>query len=41
MQHPVHRLANPDDALGLAATGKGLLGHLVHKPSLGSTGEAV
>jgi hypothetical protein len=37
MQRPVHRLADPDDAVGLATTGKGLLGQLVHEPSLGST----
>jgi hypothetical protein len=40
MQGPAHGLADPDDALGLPAAGKGLLGHLVHELSLGSTGEA-
>ena len=39
MQRPAHRLADPDDAVRLATTGKGLLGQLVHEPSLGSTDE--
>jgi hypothetical protein len=39
MQRPAHRLADPDDALGLAAAAESLFGHLVHRPSLGSTGE--
>ena len=39
MQRPAHRLADPDDAVGLATAGKGLLGQLVHQSSLGSTDE--
>jgi hypothetical protein len=35
MQRPAHRLADPDDAVRPAAAGKGLLGQLVHEPSLG------
>jgi hypothetical protein len=39
MQRPAHRLADPDDAVRPAAAGKGLLGQLVHEPSLGRSDE--
>jgi hypothetical protein len=39
MQRLADRLADPDDAVRPAAAGKGLLGQLVHEPSLGRSDE--